>query len=385
MSGAGDRTQANRRLLVATTEYPPYAGGIGTYASEIARAAAGLGWRTRVWAPDYGRRDTHEASGAVDVLRYRGGVPARRELARLMGQFVAALARTRPTDVVLCSWPDTLCASALQLDRFCRCVVVCHGTELLTLPASGFARLMGYRRFMSRVQVIACNSAFTASLVGRAGLRPEGELRVTHLGVSPFWGEAVDRTAARRRWAIPEGHWLLSTVARLDERKGQDLAIQALARLPPELQSRIAYLVVGQEVDHEYAARLRVLAAETGARVTFTGQLSDEDVREIYGASDLFILSGRNSRERVEGFGLVLLEAALQRVPALVTATGGVPEVVVDGETGIVVPGFEPELIADAIRGTLEAPEALKAMGLNACARAQAFTWTRTAERTLAD
>jgi len=151
------------------------------------------------------------------------------------------------------------------------------------------------------------------------------------------------------------------------------------------LQSRIAYLVVGQEVDHEYAARLRVLAAETGARVTFTGQLSDEDVREIYGASDLFILSGRNSRERVEGFGLVLLEAALQRVPALVTATGGVPEVVVDGETGIVVPGFEPELIADAIRGTLEAPEALKAMGLNACARAQAFTWTRTAERTLAD
>ena len=249
--------------------------------------------------------------------------------------------------------PDALCASALRLYTFCRCVLMCHGTELLSLPYGRISKLLGYRRLVERAQVIACNSQYTASLLAKAGLKPEGCLRVTPLAASDFWGEAVDPNDARRMWNIPDADIVLSTVGRMDDRKGQDLVIRALALLPTELQRRVTYLVVGPEVDADYAKELRGLADRSMATVLFTGGISDEGVRAVYAASDLFVLTGKENPHRVEGFGLVLLEAASQGVPSLVTRVGGVPEVVVDGRSGVILDSWDPQAIAAAIEGLL--------------------------------
>ena len=99
----GDSAMSRRTLLVATTEYPPFRGGIGTYAREMARAAAMLGWSPVVWAPNYGSNQIESTAGGVHIERYEGGVPARSSLPRLMTQFSMTCGRHRPHPVLLCS------------------------------------------------------------------------------------------------------------------------------------------------------------------------------------------------------------------------------------------------------------------------------------------
>ena len=373
-----------RGLLVATTEFAPYRGGVGTYAQEMARAASQLGWNTTVWAPDYGVAPSEYWDEKLRVLRYPGGVADRKDLPRLVLQFAAACTRLRPDTIILCSWPDSLCAAALHMYRFSRCVVMCHGTELLNLPYGRVSRLLGYRRLIARAQVVACNSQFTASLISRAGLKPGGSVRVTPLAASKFWCEAVDPGRARQRWNIPDSHLILSTVGRLDWRKGQDLVLEALALLDTELQRAVTYVIVGPEVEADHVARLRARAEQIVAKVIFTNSIPDDEVRDVYAASDLLVLTGRDDPSRVEGFGLVLLEAASQGVPSLVTKVGGVPEVVADGITGEVLAAWAPSDIAKALGALLRDKGRLERMGAAARERAVSFSWLRTAELTLA-
>jgi phosphatidyl-myo-inositol dimannoside synthase len=373
---------SDKRLLITSTEYPPYRGGVATYAHSMAAAADRLGWDTTVWAPDYGRADAATSSGA-HVLRYRGGVPTLWDLPYLTLQLAKAYWKVRPSCLLIASWPDAICAAVLRLEQRCRCVVMCHGTELLYLPYARTPRYLGYRRFIENARVVSCNSRFTAGLLKRANLAIRGEVRVVPLGVDPYWSIEVDRTSMRSRWSVPSGDWVLSTVARLDERKGQDLALSALCRLPDDVQRRITYLVVGPQSSGAYAQRLRELAAQTRARVIFTGAVVDDEVREILAGSDVFLLTGKDHPARVEGFGLVLLEAASQGVPSLATSIGGVPEVVVHGETGVLVPGATADSVARALADLLQNDTMRRRLGENARAHARKFTWERTARETL--
>ena len=154
--------------------------------------------------------------------------------------------------------------------------------------------------------------------------------------------------------------------------------------LDTELQREMTYLIVGPEVEADHGALLRARAEQTLAQVIFANSIPDEEVRDIYAASDLLVLTGRDDPSRVEGFGLVLLEAASQGVPSLVTKVGGVPEVVTDGITGEVLAAWTPSDIAKALGALLRDKGRLKRMGAAARERAASFSWLRTAELTLA-
>ena len=86
--------------------------------------------------------------------------------------------------------------------------------------------------------------------------------------------------------------------------------------------------------------------------------------------------------KRVEGFGLVYLEAAAQGLPSLAAAAGGVPEVVVDGETGCVLSELTPDAVARHLAIWIRDPLVLESMAVKARARAREFTWDRCARQT---
>jgi glycosyltransferase involved in cell wall biosynthesis len=96
-----------------------------------------------------------------------------------------------------------------------------------------------------------------------------------------------------------------------------------------------------------------------------------------YATADLFTLPSR-----MENFPLVLLEAMASGLPVAATAVGGVPELVVHGETGLLVPPNDPDALADAINDLLDDPEEMEEMGARGRQLvSDHYTWDRVAER----
>jgi glycosyltransferase involved in cell wall biosynthesis len=165
---------------------------------------------------------------------------------------------------------------------------------------------------------------------------------------------------------------VLVAVARLEPQKGLDVALRALAALPPE-----AVLVVLGEGPQR--AELEVLAAQLGVteRVRFPGRVGD--VAALLRAAELLVHPAR-----WEGFGLALLEAMLCGKPIVASRVSSIPELVADGETGILVPPDDPAALATAVGILLEDRTQATAMGEAGLVRAQQrFSVARMAERTV--
>ena len=368
-----------------TTEFPPRTGGIGTYCFQLATAASARGHEVTVFAPDYGK-----PAGELDdeglrfrVVRYPGGAYTIREFMRYFRQVWAQLAADSYDVVHAIDWESALMMR--NVNRFKRVpyMVMVHGTDVLLMPQSRQIKLLGSKIF-DLPERIMTNSEFTRALLleNFPSVDP-GSVHVGLLGVGAEWfTEVPDAGAALSRLGVAGDRFMLLTVARLDERKGHRLVFKALSNLPPEIAENMTYVVVGSGSDAVYAEELRRLAAASPVPTVFTGPVTDDDLRALYAAAHIFCMPGESHPRRVEGFGLVYLEAAAQGVPAIASRIGAIPEVVVDGETGIVIePGDLPAL-ESAIRRLYENRELLGRLGARARERARTFTWDRCAEQT---
>lgn len=193
--------------------------------------------------------------------------------------------------------------------------------------------------------------------------------------------EAEERALARKRFDVDESADLIVSVSRLVPRKGFDVLIEAAARLSdhhPDLQ----VLIGGSGRDH---GRLQRLIDRSGAPVRLLGRVDDEDLPLLYGSADVFSMTCRTRWFGLEqeGFGIVFLEAAAAGIPQIAGASGGAPEAVAHGETGLIVddPTSVEETIT-ALDRLLADPGLRKRMGAAARTRAvDGFSYDVLAER----
>ncbi|HEY2512368.1 MAG TPA: glycosyltransferase family 4 protein [Polyangiaceae bacterium] len=166
------------------------------------------------------------------------------------------------------------------------------------------------------------------------------------------------------------------TLARLDRAKGQDLAIEALARGAPE---GTHYVLAGAAVDATYAAELRALAAKY-PRVHVLGGVSPRQARALLAEAKLALLPSR-----AEPFGIVLLEAWAEGTPALAADVGGLGDIArTTGAEHILVKGGV-EVWAERVRAALGDSDTIVAEGAQARARvARHYSWRSLAEQTAA-
>jgi glycosyltransferase involved in cell wall biosynthesis len=227
------------------------------------------------------------------------------------------------------------------------------------------------------------NSEFTRSLLleNFPDVDP-ARVHVGLLGVGPEWFDDVPNTdEVLAPLGITRDRFCLLTVARLDERKGHRLVFRALQDLPSDIAEDMTYVVVGKG-DAEYTEQLRALAADCQVPTVFTGPVSNDDLRALYASADVFCMPGEPHPRRVEGFGLVYLEAAAQGVPAIASRVGAIPEVVVDGTTGIVIEPADFEALKSSITRLYRDRTLLAELGENARQWAHTFTWDRCAAQT---
>ncbi len=230
---------------------------------------------------------------------------------------------------------------------------------LLTSPAWASYPLLR-RRLAARGDLFLCASAFIRERLLGLGFPPE-RTRLHYIG--------VDCAAIRPRAPAEQTPSVLH-VARLVEVKGTEFLLRAFALLPAR-HARTSLLVAG---DGPLRHRLEVLATRLGIgeRVRFLGALPHARVLALMRKAAVLVLPGvRTPTGREEGFGMVLLEAAASGVPVIGSRVGGIPEGVVDGETGFLVPERDPAALAARL-GTLLEDAALRArMGAAARARVE--------------
>src|SRR5262249_54142891 len=145
----------------------------------------------------------------------------------------------------------------------------------------------------------------------------------------------TNRFAAGEPTTNPTTRRILTTVSRLVWRKGHDTVLYALPHILEQMPN-VIYRIVGAGPESK---RLRNLTRALGlqAHVEFCGEVSDADRERLLHACDVFVFASRQTPTDFEGFGIAVLEAMQHAKPVVITRAGGVPEIIEDGHTGLIV------------------------------------------------
>ena len=163
------------------------------------------------------------------------------------------------------------------------------------------------------------------------------------------------RRRPARDGSDPNDPVVLLSVGRAVAKKGFPVLLDALARLPREHAWRLVHIGSGPELD---ALRRHAQAAGIAARIEWRGAQPQEVVLQAYREADLFVLACRVTADGDrDGLPNVLMEAQSQGVCCLSTDVGAIPELIEDGETGLLVPADRPDVLARALQRLIRYPD----------------------------
>jgi phosphatidylinositol alpha-1,6-mannosyltransferase len=224
-------------------------------------------------------------------------------------------------------------------------------------------RLM--RLILKEVKRIVVDSSFTEKEYLDFGVLQDKIVKLTPGVDTDFFIPMEKNEELIEKYSLKDKTVLL-TVGRLDERKGHDMVLEAIAKLIPDYPN-ILYLIVGKGREEE---RLKRIVLEKGLKsnVIFTGYVDDDKLPAYYNLCDIFVLPNRITEKSAlrgdyEGFGIVFLEAGACEKPVIGGRSGGVTDAVFDGLTGYLVDPLSPEDIAAKIKVLLDNPILRKRMG----------------------
>lgn len=260
-----------------------------------------------------------------------------------------------------------------------RYAVWAHGEDISTaLTSRELTWLM--RQVYGGADVVFANSANTRRMLVELGIAAD-RVEIVYPGVdTERFRPDIDATELRRKLAS-HGETLLLSVGRHQTRKGHDLMIQAVAQLTHQQHRSLRYIIVGDGPDR---AKLETLVDRCGVRdyVTFTGEVAADLLPQYFAACDIFVLPNRVEQSDVEGFGIVFLEAAASGKPAVGGNSGGVPEALANGISGLLVSGTDVEELAATIARLMDSESLRRSLGEAGRARVvREFGWEAAAER----
>lgn len=212
-----------------------------------------------------------------------------------------------------------------------------------------------YRQVFHACDAVTYNTNYTKNKLLRLGCFEEKTVHLAEsLDLTRF--EYLEKTMQKGREVR------LVTVGRLTEKKGHEFSLRAIANIVGEQRS-VHYTIAG---DGELRGYLEDLAKQLGidSHVKFLGSVTQEEVIQIYKEAHIFIMpcvTAKNKDE--EGQALVLQEAQACGLPILSTYHNGIPEGVLDGKSGFLVPERDVPSLTERLRYLLDHPEEWAEMG----------------------
>jgi phosphatidylinositol alpha-1,6-mannosyltransferase len=365
-------TASPPRTLWVTNDFPPRSGGIEQFVDNLLRRMDPAA--VRVITSRYPGAEAHDRALPYPVARI-----ARRPLlpTRAVARQIKQEAARHAAELVVfgASWPLAELAPFLPLPS----VALTHGHE------AGIAKVGGgllIRHALRGVNGIGVISDYTqrsltpwvppATAVHR--IPPGVDVDRFHPGIS---GADI-----RACYGVGDDTPLVVCLSRLVARKGQDVLIEAWPSVVRAVAG--ASLLIAGSGPMEQALRRRVNELRLEGDVSFAGDVGAADLPRFHAAADLFVMPCRTRALGldVEGLGIVYLEAQATGTPVIAGTSGGAPEAVVDGETGMVVDGRDVAAVAECVIELHDDPARRAAMG--AAGRrfvTQQYSWDVVSQR----
>ena len=381
-----------------TKEYPPTIyGGAGVHVAELTRALrqrGDLDVRVHAFGPP---REEAGTTGYADPADLAGANPA----LVTMGVDLAMAAGTTGADVVHShTWYANFAGHVAGLLNGIPHVLTAHSLEPMR-PWKA-EQLGGGYRVSSWIEKTAYEAA-DAVIAVSAGMRADilrsypdidpDRVKVVHNGIdSQLWSRLRDEDVVRSHGVDPDKRSIIF-VGRITRQKGFPYLLRAAAQLPPDVQlTFLAGAPDTPEIKAEVEALIEDLRRTRDGVVWIPEMLPRHEVVALLSSATVFVCPSV-----YEPLGIVNLEAMACELPVVATATGGIPEVVVDGETGWLVPieqvqdGTGPPVdpdrfvrdLAEALNESVADPARADRMGLAGRKRAvESFSWASIAEQT---
>ncbi len=394
-------------IVILTNEYPPNVyGGAGVHVEYLTRELARLdGAQHNVQVFCFGDQSIQERNLKVRGIQPDCAIPCQDvRQAKLMDPLVRDLAMAAvvaKADVVHChTWYTHFAGCLVQQLTGAALVLTTHSLEPhrpwkaeqlgAAYRASTWLEKTAYQNADG---VVAVSDAMREDVHGLYGVARE-RIRVIPNGIDPDQYQATKDRAVLAKFGVDPDKPFVLFVGRITRQKGIIHLVSALKHLRADVQ---IVLCAGapdtEEIGREMAARVEQARRETANPIVWIAQMVPKnDVIALYSQAAVFVCPSV-----YEPFGIINLEAMACGTPVVASAVGGIKEVVVSGETGLLVPfeargatDFEPcdpELfardLAAAMDGLLADPERRRRMGL--CARDRVerlFSWKSVARRT---
>jgi glycosyltransferase involved in cell wall biosynthesis len=356
-SGRGPGNLA--KVCVIASTYPRSEDDVAVpWLREEVRLLAKSGYDVSVFAPSYRGLGDHALDG-VPVRRFRYFLAGKEDLTHdsgapskvhkigyfaIAGLYVlrgtlafASLHRAKRFDIVHVHWPfpHANFVSLLKGKRRPKVVLNFHGAELALARKFGFVR-KNLARHVKKADAIVANSTHTANEVKRLVGDVEIEIKA--------YGSPVATSDLRKVTPLKP---TILYVGRLIERKGVDYLIAAFQSLRKEMDAELTIVGTGVLLD-----KLIAQAKDAGlsSSIKFLTDIGNEELAKIYLSSSVFMLPAIvDSKGDTEGLGVVLIEAMTFGLPVVASNVGGIPDVVLDEKTGVLVPEKDPQAIKDAL------------------------------------
>ncbi len=364
------------RILLLNSEYPPIGGGAGNASANVAHCLAALGHEVTIVTAHFGDQPKLETRDGVTIYR----IPALRRKQDRSGAleqlaFIASASfwtigwsRQNKPNATLAFFgiPSGAVAWLLKVIYKIPYIVSLRGGDVPGFRPYDFKT---FHKIMGPFLRIIWHNA-SAVIANSHGLRDLALAFDSSIEI-PIIPNGVDGalyTADAREWSPPR----LFSVGRVVYQKGFDLGLRALAQLT-DLDWEWCIAGDGPQME-----TLKSLAQELGIaeRVTFLGWQSKEELAKDYHQANLFLFPSRH-----EGMPNAVLEAMSSGLPVVATRIAGNEELVIEGETGLLVPSENVDELCDALRKLITDPALQQKMGAASRQRVeQNYTWQKVAE-----
>lgn len=338
--------------LIISSEFPPGPGGIGKHAFSMAKGLLHNGVNVSVVCNmDYTSEDEINSflnnNREVNIHRIQ-----RKGFSTYINRIrtIISLYKKYRFDKVILTGQFSLWVGFLlkALYKNVNTTLIIHGSEL-NMGGS-------IKQALTKKSILDGDKVFAVSNYTRSLL--QSKIDRQHIEVLPNGLNMEDWNVEAEPFTL-NGYPNLLTVGSVTQRKGQHNVINALQEIKKTYPD-VHYHIVGKDAD----GTLKNLVQQSGlqSHVTFHGKLSDADLRRAYKTADIFcMLSESDSMGDVEGFGIAILEANINGIPAIGSKETGIEDAIDNGRTGILVDAHKPIEISTAIETILKIDKALLA------------------------